>query len=109
MLVQATWFRILFGLRPYDVKNQFDVETVKNKLHHLAPVISMSCVTGKGLDTLLNLLFALPKLLQHQNEIDQPFEFLAENTFVITGVTLSFQAMSVRAIGQKVTRCSSVY
>lgn len=76
------------GKRPYDVTSAADVETVKDKMHCLAPVITTSCVTGEGLDILQKLLFALPKRRLHQNKIDRPFEFLIEDTFVVTGVGL---------------------
>lgn len=55
-----------FGKRYYSVKNERDIETVKDKLQSLVPAITVSCVTGEGLDTLKKILFALPKRRHHE-------------------------------------------
>mmetsp|Transcript_33247 Transcript_33247/g.49545 ORF Transcript_33247/g.49545 Transcript_33247/m.49545 type:complete len:480 (-) Transcript_33247:603-2042(-) len=74
------------GKRPYVVRNERDVDTVKDKLHTLAPFVEVSSVTGEGLDVLRNLLFSLPKRRHHQKKIGRPFEFLVENIFNVPGV-----------------------
>ena len=55
-----------FSKRYYAVKNENDVETVKDKLHSLVPAITVSCVTGEGLGILKKMLFALPKRRHHE-------------------------------------------
>jgi elongation factor 1-alpha len=72
--------------RPYSVQNDRDIETVKDKMHTLAPVVEVSCVTGEGLDLIRKLLFALPKRRQHHKKIGRPFEFTIEDYFNVTGI-----------------------
>ncbi|KAL7538586.1 hypothetical protein ACHAXR_008656, partial [Thalassiosira sp. AJA248-18] len=69
------------GRRPFAVKTEQDVATCMGKLHTLAPMIDISCVTGEGLDLLRKMLFALPKRRQHQKKLNRPFEFLVEDVF----------------------------
>jgi small GTP-binding protein len=54
------------GLKPFHLRSENDIETVKDKLSMLTPVLSVSSVTGDGLDWLRKLLVALPKRRQHQ-------------------------------------------
>jgi len=78
------------GKKPFAIKNQSDIETVKDKLHALVPVVETSCVTGEGLELLQKLLYALPRRRQHEKKICRPFEFLVEDTFNVTGVGIVF-------------------
>lgn len=55
-----------FGKRQFAVKTDRDIETVKDKLDSLTPIVTLSCVTGEGLDLLKQLLFALPKRRFHE-------------------------------------------
>lgn len=75
-----------FNKRYYEVKSDRDVETVKDKLHSLAPAVTVSCVTGEGLDVLKKLLFALPKRRHHEKKMKRPFEFLIEEVFNVKGI-----------------------
>ena len=54
------------GLKPFHLRSESDIKTVKDKLSMLTPVLSVSSVTGNGLDWLRKLLVALPKRRQHQ-------------------------------------------
>ena len=74
------------GKRPFVVRNDNDVTTCMGKLHTLAPVLEVSCVSGQGLDLLRKLLYSLPKRRRHENKIDRPFEFLVEDIFNVPGV-----------------------
>jgi elongation factor 1-alpha len=74
------------GKRPYSVRSDRDIETVKDKMHTLAPVVEASCVTGGGLDLICKLLVALPKRRQHHKKIERPFEFMVEDYFNVTGI-----------------------
>jgi elongation factor 1-alpha len=74
------------AMRPYSVRNERDIETVKDKMHTLTPVIEASCVTGEGLDLIRKLLFALPKRRLHEKKIERPFEFTIEDYFNVTGI-----------------------
>ena len=69
------------GKRPFAIKTEQDVATCMGKLHTLAPLIDISCVTGEGLDLLRQLLFALPKRRKHEKKVNRPFEFLVEDVF----------------------------
>ena len=55
-----------FSKRYYEIKNERDIGTAKDKLHSLIPAVTVSCVTGEGLDILKKLLFALPKRRHHE-------------------------------------------
>lgn len=55
-----------FGKRQFAIKNDKDVETVKEKLDSLTPVITLSSVTGEALDLLKKLLFTLPRRRLHE-------------------------------------------
>ena len=74
------------GKRPFAVRTEKDVETCMDKMHSLAPMIETSCVTGEGLDLLLNMLFSLPKRRQHEKKVNRSFEFLVEDIFNVPGV-----------------------
>lgn len=74
------------GKRPFSVRSERDIDTVKDKLYSLVPVIEVSCVTGEGLELLRKLLFALPKRRLHQKKISRPFEFMVENYFQVAGI-----------------------
>ena len=67
--------------RPFAVKKEEDIATCMGKLHTLAPMIDISCVTGEGLDLLRKMLFSLPKRRRHEKKVDRPFEFLVEDIF----------------------------
>ncbi|KAL7521789.1 hypothetical protein ACHAWX_006476 [Stephanocyclus meneghinianus] len=69
------------GRRPFAVKTEQDITTCMDKLHTLAPMIDISCVTGEGLELLRKLLFCLPKRRRHEKKVDRPFEFLVEDIF----------------------------
>ena len=72
--------------KPFMIHKASDISIVKEKMHALAPVVSVSSVSGEGLDLLCDLLHALPKRRWHKNKIDRTFEFLVEDLFNITGV-----------------------
>jgi elongation factor 1-alpha len=74
------------GKRPYSVRNDRDIEIVKDKMHTLAPVVEVSCVTGEGLNLIRKLLVALPKRRHHHKKIERPFEFTVEDYFNVTGI-----------------------
>eukprot|EP00804_Cyclotella_cryptica_P019977 CCRYP_007877-RB/>CCRYP_007877-RB protein AED:0.15 eAED:0.15 QI:1102/1/1/1/1/0.8/5/364/476 len=69
------------GRRPFAVKTEQDITTCMDKLHTLAPMIDISCVTGEGLELLRKMLFCLPKRRRHEKKVDRPFEFLVEDIF----------------------------
>lgn len=69
------------GRRPYAIKTEADVGTCVGKLHTLAPMIDISCVTGEGLPLLKKLLYSLPKRRRHEKKVNRPFEFLIEDVF----------------------------
>mmetsp|Transcript_24177 Transcript_24177/g.36764 ORF Transcript_24177/g.36764 Transcript_24177/m.36764 type:complete len:491 (+) Transcript_24177:119-1591(+) len=72
--------------KPYAIKTEHDIATCVKHLHTLAPILETSCVTGKGIDMLQKLLFALPKRRRHERKVNRPFEFLVEDTFQVPGV-----------------------
>jgi len=77
------------GLRPFVVRSSKDIVTVVDKVSDggLTPVVSVSCVTGEGLDTIRKLLLALPQRRQHaKKQKDKPFEFLVTEIFQVPGV-----------------------
>lgn len=74
------------GKRPFEIRNEQDIETCMGKMGTLAPVIVTSCVTGKGIDLLNKMLFALPKRRRHEKKVERPFEFLVEDIFNVPGV-----------------------
>jgi GTPase len=53
------------GKAPFAIRNEKDIETVVDKLHSLVPILSVSCVTGGGLDLLGKLFVSLPKRRRH--------------------------------------------
>mmetsp|Transcript_24830 Transcript_24830/g.37103 ORF Transcript_24830/g.37103 Transcript_24830/m.37103 type:complete len:479 (-) Transcript_24830:72-1508(-) len=74
--------------RPYQIKKMADATTVMEKMHALVPIVSISSVSGDGLDLLHSLLSVLPKRRRHQNKIGRNFEFLIDGVYNITGVGL---------------------
>jgi len=74
------------GKRPFEIRNEQDIETCQGKLGALAPVLTTSCVTGQGIDLLQKLLFSLPKRRRHEKKVERPFEFLVEDIFNVPGV-----------------------
>jgi len=74
------------GKRPFAIKTEQDIATCMGKLHALAPMIDISCVTGEGLDLLRKMLFTLPKRRRHEKKVERPFEFLVEDIFNVPGV-----------------------
>jgi len=72
--------------KPFAMMKEADVDLIVNKVHAIAPVVTVSCVTGEGLDLLNHLLFSLPKRRRHHNKIGRPLEFLIEDIFDVTGV-----------------------
>lgn len=91
--------------KPYHIKNPFDITIVKDKLHAITPIISISCVTGEGLDLLSTFLCLVPKRRRHQQKIGRKFEYLVEDIFQITGigtVVSGFVNAGRAQVGQKV-------
>jgi elongation factor 1-alpha len=72
----------------FHVRTEKDVEIVADKVGAVAPLVTVSCVTGEGLDVLQKLLFQLPKRRKHQTKKVRPFEFLVEDVFNVQGVGL---------------------
>lgn len=75
-----------FGKRQYAVKSDRDIQTVKDKLDSLTPIVTVSCVTGEGLCLLKQLLFALQKRRLHEKKMKRPFEVLVDDVFNVKGV-----------------------
>lgn len=91
--------------KSYEIKKEFDVTIVKDKMHAITPVVSISCVTGDGIDLLNKLLSSLPKRRRHQQKIGRLFEYLVEDTFNVTGVGMvvsGFVNAGRVEVGQKV-------
>jgi GTPase len=74
------------GRKPFAVRKEQDIATCMDKLHALAPVIDISCVTGEGLNLLRKMLFSLPKRRRHEQKANRSFEFLVEELFNVPGV-----------------------
>jgi elongation factor 1-alpha len=74
------------GRKPFAVRTEEDITTCIDKLHVLAPVIDVSCVTGEGLNLLRKMLFCLPKRRRHETKASRSFEFLVEDLFNVPGV-----------------------
>jgi len=76
--------------RPFVVKTQKDVDTIQHKLTNsaeLVPIISVSCVTGEGMNILQQLLANLPqRRRQATKQRSKPFEYLVEEIFQVHGV-----------------------
>ena len=72
--------------RSYQIKNQTDVAVVMDKMHAVVPVLSISSVSGDGVDLIHNLLSVLPKRRRHQNKVGRDFEFLIDGLYNVTGV-----------------------
>jgi small GTP-binding protein len=91
--------------KPFQIRQESDVNLVLNKLHAITPVVSTSCVTGDGLDVLNLLLSSLPKRRRHQQKVGRAFEYLVEDIFNITGIGLvvsGFVNAGRATVGQKV-------
>jgi small GTP-binding protein len=71
--------------RPYQIKKVTDVAVVMDKMHVIAPIISMLSVSGDGIDLIHALLSALPKRRRHQNKVGRSFEFLLQDIYNVTG------------------------
>lgn len=76
--------------RPFLVKNERDIDTLKDKVSLSSPwtpVIPVSAVTGEGLHVLRQLLARLPPrrchALKHRHK---PFEYQVEKVFNVPGV-----------------------
>jgi len=74
------------GRKPFVIKKEADITTCMDKLHTLAPMMDVSCVTGEGLNLLRKLLFSLPKRRRHELKANRSFEFLVEDLFNVPGV-----------------------
>merc|ERR1712238_446529 len=74
------------GRKPFAIRKDQDITTCVDKLHALAPIFDISCVTGEGLNLLRKMLFSLPKRRRHDKKISRPFEFLVEDVFNVPGV-----------------------
>ena len=76
--------------RPFVVKSKKDVDTIQHKLTNsteLVPIISVSCVTGEGMDVLQKLLANLPqRRRQATKQRSKPFECLIEEIYQVQGV-----------------------
>ena len=72
--------------KPFAVRKEQDITTCVGKLHALAPVFDISCVTGEGLNLLRKMLFSLPKRRRHEKKVSRSFEFLVEDVFNVPGV-----------------------
>jgi GTPase len=77
------------GQRPYDIKNDSDIEKAMVALtkNLLTPIITISSVTGEGLDKLTRLLANVPqRRVFHQKFRDRAFELLVDDTYTVPGV-----------------------
>eukprot|EP01083_Nonionella_stella_P242170 844962_1 len=72
--------------RPYQIKTEADVTVVMDKMHAVVPIISISSVSGDGLNLIHNLLSVLPKRRRHQSKAGRSFELLIDGLYNITGV-----------------------
>jgi len=72
--------------KPYQIKKEFDITIVRDKLHAIAPILPVSCVTGQGLDLLNTFVCSLPKRRRHQQKVGRAFEYLVQDVFHLTGV-----------------------
>lgn len=75
------------GLKPYTIDSTNDIDLVKIKMTLLTPILSISCVTGQGMDILRQLLAALPQRRRHaEKQRNKPFEYLVEDIYQVPGV-----------------------
>eukprot|EP00529_Nitzschia_sp_RCC80_P022121 CAMPEP_0113440456 /NCGR_PEP_ID=MMETSP0014_2-20120614/568_1 /TAXON_ID=2857 /ORGANISM="Nitzschia sp." /LENGTH=485 /DNA_ID=CAMNT_0000331253 /DNA_START=764 /DNA_END=2221 /DNA_ORIENTATION=- /assembly_acc=CAM_ASM_000159 len=77
------------GQRPYVIKNDSDIEKTTWTLakNLLTPVVTISSVTGDGLDTLKRLLTDVPqRRVFHRHFRDKAFEMLVDDTYNVPGV-----------------------
>lgn len=79
-----------FGKRQFAIKNDQDVRTVKEKLDSLTPVVTLSSVTGEGLDLLERILFNLPRRRIHEVRTNHEAVFRPEYTLAIQLTTIVF-------------------
>jgi elongation factor 1-alpha len=71
--------------RSYQIKKPTDITVVMDKMHAVVPIISISSVSGDGLDLIHNLLRGLPKRRRHENKVGRSFEFLIHGVHNIIG------------------------
>lgn len=74
------------GKAPFAVRTEKDIDTVAYKLDSLAPLVSVSSVTGEWLPLLGKLLVSLPKRRHHSKKVNRPFEFLIDDVLNVTGI-----------------------
>lgn len=72
--------------KPFMIKKASDIPFVKQNMHALSPVISLSAVSGENIGLLSNLLHEMPKRREHKKKMSRKFEFLVDDVFNITGV-----------------------
>ena len=91
-----------FGLRPFMVKADRDVDMVHDKMSSLVPVLPISCITGDGLNLLKSLLAKFPQRRRHaKKQLDKPFEFLVEEIFQVPGVGTVVSGFVTRGMWEK--------
>lgn len=71
------------GKTPFEIRSSADVDTciLGGRMKTLAPVVTTSCVSGKGIGLLRDLLFRLPKRRKHEKKLLRSFEFLVDDVF----------------------------
>jgi GTPase len=69
------------GKAPFAIGNEKDIDTVVDKLHSLVPILSLSSVTGAGLDLLGKLFVSLPKRRHHM--VRNPFVRVSTKWFTL--------------------------
>jgi len=74
------------GKKPFEIRNDENIEMCMGKFNSLAPVFTTSCVTGEGIELLKKMLFNLPKRRKHEKKATRPFEFLVDEIFNVPGV-----------------------
>ncbi|KAL7564794.1 hypothetical protein ACA910_021056 [Epithemia clementina (nom. ined.)] len=72
----------------FAIRKTADIAHVCDKMHSVAPVLELSCVSGEGLDLLQYLLCALPQRRIHSTKMNRPLEFLLEQFYTVPGVGL---------------------
>ena len=72
---------------PYNIKTNNDVVSAVKKIKSdsIVPIIQISNVTGYNLDLLKFMLNILPVRNDYSDFINQPIEFLIDNTYSVTG------------------------
>mmetsp|Transcript_23528 Transcript_23528/g.65703 ORF Transcript_23528/g.65703 Transcript_23528/m.65703 type:complete len:256 (-) Transcript_23528:150-917(-) len=69
------------GFRPYRIKKESDIDVAIPALSSVVPILTVSTVSGEGLELLHKFLRALPQRRKHGKKIHKPFEYLVEDTF----------------------------